>query len=59
MLTKIILKILKQNDLCVSDVLKKSLLHEQSFSHHLGEFLKSLSKSENSEDVYHKNSSTE
>lgn len=40
MLTKIILEILKQNDLCVSDVLKKSLLHEQSFSHHLGEFFK-------------------
>lgn len=59
MLTKIILQIHKQNDLCVSDVLKKSLLHEQSFSHHLGEFLKSLSKSENSEDVFHKNSSTE
>lgn len=59
MLTKIILEILKQNDLCVSDVFKKSLLHEQSFFHHLGEFLKSLSKSENSEDVFHKNSSTE
>lgn len=38
---------------------KKSLLYEQSFSHHLGELLKSLSKSENSEDVFHKNSSTE
>lgn len=42
MLTKIILKILKQNDLCVSDVLKKSLLHEQSFFSSSGRIFKGI-----------------
>lgn len=42
MLTKIILEILKQNDLCVSDVLKKSLLHEQSFFSSSGRIFKGI-----------------